>query len=176
MSEQLSLILALVGAAIALASAAFTAGQARAASKSLRQGRLNRMFSSLDFSSELAFSNPRVVYAVHGLDETISEEEVKNIIYFSVILDVFQAYWSDEFNGDFAKGGRDFRERSRYLNQVLRVPENLRRWEIIKPLCYGEFDAEFVRAIDELFQHERDKLGMPTVVERTHNAVSRADV
>lgn len=169
MNEQLGLILTLVSAGIALASAAFTWGQARAASKALRQGRLNRMFGSLDFSSQLAFSNPEIVYAVHGLDKEIPPEEVRNLIYFSVILDVYQAYWSDELNGDFAKGERDFRERSRYLNQILRVPENLRRWEIIKPLCYGDFDRDFVRAIDGLFLHERGKLGIP-MTEREGNA------
>lgn len=170
------LILASVGVVIALASAAFTAGQAWAASKALRQARLNRMFSSLDFSSQLAFSNPEVARAVHGLDRTTSDDEVRSLIYFSVLLDIFQASWSDEFNGNFAKGGRAFRKKSRYLNQILQVPENLQRWEIIKPRCYGEFDREFVRAIDMLFHHEREKRERRPEVERTHNTVGRADV
>jgi hypothetical protein len=126
-----------------------------AVTRALRQDRLNRMFGSLNFSSQLAFSNPDVAYAVHGLDKSIPHEEVRNLVYFSVLIDICHAYWSEEFDKNFAKAGKEYRERTSYINQILRVPDNLKRWETIKPLGYGGLDIEFVNAIDELLRHEQ---------------------
>jgi hypothetical protein len=153
MSEYISWL----GAAVAILSAFFSASRARSALRSLRQSRVNRLFDSFDLSSQLAFSRPEVAYAVHGIDPSISPEEIRNLVYLSVLLDGYKAYWSDQFKGRFEKGSQELQESSTYLNHLLRVPGNRKRWEILKPIGYGEMDREFVRAIDDLIRYEQLK-------------------
>jgi hypothetical protein len=91
---------------------------------------------------------------VHGLDRSIPREEVLNLVYFSVLLDAYKLFLDDRFDGDFGKAAREFKASSTYLNKLLLHPDNQHRWQILKPLGYGELDTSFVRAIDSLFEHE----------------------
>jgi hypothetical protein len=150
MSEWVSVL----SAVIALMSAGFAAGQAWSANRALKQNRLNRLFDAFNLSSQLAFSDAEVVYAVHGLSRSIPEEEVRNLVYFSVLLDAYKAFWEDKYKGKFSKASRELKANPTYLNKLLRHPDNRRRWQILRPLGYGDLDRDFVHAIDLLLDHE----------------------
>lgn len=140
--------LSVIGAVISLVAALYAA-------LALRQARLARLYSSFDLANQAALAQTDLLYEVHGLDRGISEEEARYIIYLSTLLDGYQNYWSDIFGGRFSQAARKLKRESTFLNRVLAVPANQRRWETMKTLFYGEFDREFVKAIDAIVAHEK---------------------
>jgi hypothetical protein len=146
----LSAIIAVLGAGISM-------WQARIARRSLKQAALIRLFSTFDAASEVTIGRPTLLYEVHGLDRSIPEEEASNIAYLSFLLDGFQHYYGEETSGDFAAMARRLKSESTFLNKILSVPANQVRWESIKSLYYGDFDRDYIKAIEELIEHEKAK-------------------
>lgn len=101
--------------------------------------------------------NPELLYSVHGVDKALGDHEAACIAYLSLLLDGFQQYYNAETKGRFAVMSRKLKLKSNFLNRVLAVPENQRRWEYIKGLYYGDQDKEFITAIDEIVIHEAKK-------------------
>ncbi len=151
------IIIQIVTTAIALAAAVFTWYQARLAKRSAKQTSLGRLFSTFDAASQATIANPKLLYSVHGIDKSIAPEEAVNVAYLSFLLDGFQHYYGEEFGGDFKKMEAALKEKSTFLNRVLSVEANQKRWPTLKEMYYGEFDADFVRAIESLIKYENSK-------------------
>lgn len=139
--------LSIVGAVISLVAALY-------AGRTLRQARLARLYSSFDLANQAALAETDLLYEVHGLDRSVPEQEAKYIAYLSTLLDGYQNYWSDIFSDDFSRAAEKLKEHSTLLNRVLAVPANQRRWNTMKDMFYGEFDREFMAAIDDIIAHE----------------------
>lgn len=139
--------LSVVGAVISLGAALY-------AVRTLRQARLARLFSSFDLANQAALAQTDLLYEVHGLDRSVPEQEAKYIAYLSTLLDGYQNYWSDIFSNDFSRAAEKLKEHSTFLNRVLAVPANQTRWNTMKDMFYGEFDREFMAAIDDIIAHQ----------------------
>ncbi len=150
-------IVTYLGVLIAIASAIFTFFQARAAKRSIQQAHLAKFFGSLDMASQTTIINPDILYSVHGLSKDIPIEEARNIAYLSMLLDSFQHFYGEHYENNFEKMTEDMKKQSTFLNRVLTVEENVKRWGIIKNLYYGDFDTGFIAAIDELIKYGRHK-------------------
>lgn len=147
-------IIGLVGAVVALVSAVFAYTQAWAAKRSLYQAQLLKLFGSFDVVSEITIVNPELLYSVHGLSRDVPIEEARNIAYLLMLLDSFQHYYGERDKDDFAKMVDEMKSQSTFLNRILRVEENKRRWPILKNIYYGDFDSAFVAAIESLIADE----------------------
>lgn len=143
-------IIAIIGALIAFAAAVFAYIQALAAKRSLRQAQLLKLFGSFDMASESTIANPDLLYSVHGLSRDVPIEEARNIAYLSMLLDSFQHFYYEKYNSDFTKMVEEMKSQSTFLNRLLTVEENRRRWPILKKIYYGDFDSGFVAAIEAL--------------------------
>lgn len=147
-------IIGLVGAVVALVSAVFAYTQAWAAKRSLYQAQLLKLFGSFDVVSEITIVNPELLYSVHGLSRDVPIEEARNIAYLSILLDSFQHFYYEKHDGDFTEMVKEMKRHSTFLNRILRVEENKRRWPVLKKIYYGDFDSAFVAAIESLIADE----------------------
>ena len=152
-----SIIIAFVALIISWLRANAAIKQANAASESLHRMSLRSLFTTFNQASQICVGNPNVFYAVDGLDRTVPLEEAKNIAYFGLLMDGFQQFYGQIYNENFGKMLKELKEKSAYLNNLLAIVENQKRWERIRQLYYGSFDEPFVKAIDELIQYIKDK-------------------
>lgn len=152
-------IIAVIGILIAMASAIFAYLQAKSAKHSLHQAYLLKLFSSFDSASESTIADPELLYSVHGLDRNVPIEEAKSIAYLSLLLDAFQHYYGEQYNGDFKKMTEAMKKQSTFLNRILAVPENYQRWQTLKQLYYGEFDRSFTEAVESLIATNKNENG-----------------
>ena len=72
-----------------------------------------------------------------------------------MLLDSFQHFYNEKYDGDFTKMVKEMKSHSTFLNRILTVAENKRRWDILKNIYYGDFDSGFVAAIDTLMPDEK---------------------
>jgi len=149
--------ISIISAIVAAVAAGFAWYQASLAKQSLEQTVLIRLFSTFDYANQAILNNPKLLYSVHGLDKSIPVKEAVNIAYFSFVLDGFQHFYCEKFKGDFTKMVEKLKQASTFLNRILQVPENQKRWDIMKKLYYGDFDKKFVEAIDQLIAYEHSK-------------------
>ncbi len=161
--------IAIVGAVIALAAALVASYQALVARQAVKQASLMILFSTFDVASQTTLTNPELLYSVHGLDRSIPTEEAANIAYLSLVLDGFQHYYGEELKGNFQAMEAKLKRQSTFLNRILAVPENQQRWQYLKNLYYGEFDKDFVHAIEGLIKYENSKKN--SSIKRPHNEV-----
>ncbi len=131
--------------------------QANLASESLSRLTLSCLFTTFNQASQICVDDPEIFYSVDGLDKTIPPEEAKNIAYFGLLMDGFQQFYGQMYHENFNKMLKELKTKTTYLNNLISIEENQKRWEKIKPLYYGSFDEQFVKAIDELIQHTRSK-------------------
>lgn len=131
--------------------------QANIATKSLHQASVRSLFSSFNLASQISTDKPDVLYAVDGLDKSIPAEEARNIAYFGLLMDGFQQLYGQIYQENYSQIAKDLKSRSTYLNKLLAREANQNRWEILKPLYYGNFDNSFIKAIDELIRYENER-------------------
>lgn len=131
--------------------------QANLASESLHRMSLRSLFTAFNQASQICVDNPNVFYAVDGLAKSIPLEEARNIAYFGLLIDGFQQFYGQVYDDNFSKMFKELKEKSTYLNNLLAIKENQKRWESIRQLYYGSFDESFVKAIDELTEYEKGK-------------------
>jgi hypothetical protein len=139
--------LSVAGAIISLAAALY-------AGRALRQARLARLYSSFDLANQVALAQVDLLYEVHGLDRSVPEQEARYIAYLSTLLNGYQNYWSDTLSNDFSRAAEKLKESSTFLNRVLAIPANQRRWNLMKDMFYGEVDRKFMAAVDDIIAHE----------------------
>ncbi len=123
----------------------------------MKQASLIRLFSTFDLANQASLANPKLLYAVHGLDQSIPPEEATNIAYFSLLLDGFQHFYGKLFEGSFEKMESELKKQSTFLNRILAFEANQQRFLIVKSLYYGDFDAGFVSAIESLIRFENSR-------------------
>ncbi len=135
--------------------------QADFAKRAYEQTYRIRLFDSFDTANQLTVTHPDLLIHVHGLKE-VDALEARNIAYLSILLDGYQHYYMEHFDGDFRKFATQLTkpENREFLNRVLSVPENWKRWELMKRIYYAEFDREFVAAIDAIIAFEKQNKDM----------------
>lgn len=158
----LTVVVALVAAIFALWQARAAKVQAEAAKMqadatkaAFEQTSLIRQFSTFDLASQVTIERPELLKTVHGLSDSVSIDEARSIAYLSLLLDSFQHYYGEKYGGDFGKMRADLIEESTFLNRILAVEENQGRWNMLKGIYYGQFDLNFIRAIERLIEHEQ---------------------
>ncbi len=151
MTNIISIIVNLVTIAVAV----FAFIQARAAERSLRQAQLLKLFGSFDVASQSTIANPELLYSVHGLSRDVPIEEARNIAYLSMLLDAFQHFYYETYDGDFTKMVKEMKSHSTFLNRILSVAENKNRWRTLKSIYYGDFDSGFIAAVEALMADEK---------------------
>jgi len=144
--------------AVAVIALIFSWHSTKTASEAVKQTFLLKLFSSFDEANRATINDPDLLYSVHGLDRSISEQEASRIAYLSLLIDGFQHFYGQVYNEDFPKMENELKARSTFLNKILTVKENQDRWKILKELYYGDFDRNFIRAIDAIIEHENQKL------------------
>lgn len=154
MDEWLKTTLLIVGPVVAVGSAVIAWVQARVARGALKQAQLIHLFQGFDAASQTTLQHPDLLYEVHGLDRSIPSQEARAIAYLSVLLDGFQHFYGQEYNGDYTKLVEAMREHSTFLNRILGVAANRKRWPRLKELYYGEFDRGFVDAVESIMVDE----------------------
>jgi hypothetical protein len=147
--------IALVSTLITLAATVFAWRTAKAARDSMRQQSLQKLFSTFDLASQASLAKPQLLYAVHGLDDSIPIDEATNIAYFSLLMDGFQHFYGQEFNGDFEKMERELKAKPTFLNKLLSISANQDRWQVLKKLYYGNYDLGFLGAVDGIIRFQR---------------------
>lgn len=157
MQDGMGVLINVISAFVATAAAVFTLYQAIQARKTLKQASLIKLFSTFDLASQATLANPELLYSVHGLDSSVSPEEARNIAYLSLLLDGFQHFYGEKFEGKFAQMEEELKRESTFLNRVLGVEANQERFLIVKSLYYGEFDESFIAAIESLIRHEQSR-------------------
>ena len=169
----MEVVIPALGVGVALVAALFALWQARAAKIQAEAAKIQaeatrvtlertsriRLFSSFDLASQVTIERPELLYSVHGLSHSVPLEEARNIAYFSLLLDAFQHFYGESYNGDFDKMQADLVKESTFLNRLLAVRENQERWHTLKAMYYGQFDLRFVQAIEGLIEHERNAVG-----------------
>ena len=150
-------VIGIVGAIIALVAAIIAYYQAQVARQSVQQAARLKLFSTFELANQALLSNPELLYSVHGLDKSISSTEATSIAYLSLILDGYQHYYGEQFNENFSEMTNKLKITSTFLNRILAVPENQKRWVYLKNANYDEFDKQFIKAIDELISHENSQ-------------------
>lgn len=117
---------------------------------------LNNLYTSFDIANQATIERPELLYTVHGLPKSIPIGEARNIAYLSILLDGFQDYYGSnwKFFGRFRRMEWALRRNTTFLNRILSIPENQKRWYELKKIYYGDFDADFIQAIESLIELE----------------------
>lgn len=149
--------LTVVSVAVAVIALLFSWQSNKTSASAVNQANLTKFFTSFDEASNATLENPVLLYDVHGLDRSIPETEARNIAYLSLLLDGFQHFYGELYSGDFSKMASEMRTKSTFLNSILRVPSNADRWTQVKKLYYGDFDSDFIEAIEDLMEFERGR-------------------
>jgi hypothetical protein len=71
-----------------------------------------------------------------------------------MLLDSFQHFYYEHYDGDFTMMVKEMKSHPTFLNRILTVAENKRRWDILKNIYYWDFDSGFVAAIKALMANE----------------------
>jgi hypothetical protein len=129
--------------------------QAEAAQLALKQTSLIRLFSTFDLASQVTIENPELLSSVHGLP--IDGKENLSIAYLSLLLDAFQHYYGEKYDGNFDKMRDELIVMSTFLNRILEREENQKRWDVLKKIYYGTSDSKFTNAIDEIIKFRSKK-------------------
>ncbi|GAA0496498.1 hypothetical protein Ade02nite_17060 [Paractinoplanes deccanensis] len=166
--DALTALAAVVSAVVAIAAAAFSYRNAKGAmlsaevaDRGFRRANVLGLFHGFDAAGQATLQNPRLLYDVYGLDRSVPIEEAQNIAHLSHMLDAFQSFYGDAHDGDFSRMAEEMKRQTTFLNKILSVPANEARWEAAKSLYYGEFDASFVRAVDDIIAFERERRPLP---------------
>ena len=148
----------LVTVIVAIIAVIYSRKSARAAADSLKQSHLLKLFSSFGEANRATLQNPDLLYSVHGLDESVPKEDASRIAYLSLLLDAFQHFNGQMYGMDYSQMEKHMKAHHTFLNKILAVKENQRRWEHLKKIHYGDFDKDFVTAIDNLIKHVNAQL------------------
>jgi len=108
------------------------------ANKARQEVKTQALFSGFQQANQATIENIDFLKDVHGL-KGLTENEYKNIAYLSILMDAFQ------------HEGVEHKETT-FLDNIISIPENKPRWEIMKDIYYANYDEKFVRYIDEKFE------------------------
>ena len=151
----MEIAIGIASTAIAIIAACIAAYQARIAQKAVLHAAEMKLFISFDLANQAVLANPELLYSVHGVDRTIPKEEAHSIAYLSLLLDGFEQFYGHKYRGAFVAMQSEMARRTTFLSRILAVPDNQRRWNLLKEIFYGQFDKSFVSAIDNLIRVEQ---------------------
>jgi hypothetical protein len=154
---DIAIVISVIATAIAFIALVVSWQQVRKAHQALRQASLQQLFSAFNLASQASLEDPKLLYDVHGLDRTIPIDEARKISYLSLLMDGFQYFYGEVYDGDFGKMAETMKRKSTFLNRVLAIAANQERWNTLKKLYYGDFDTSFIQAIDNLIEYENRK-------------------
>ncbi|MFI6232744.1 hypothetical protein ACIBD9_04175 [Micromonospora sp. NPDC050784] len=156
-AAALSAVVAIIAAHFALQNAKGAVRSAEIAGKGLQRQNVATLFSGFNVANEATLAHPELLYEVHGLDRSTSLDEARSIAYLSVLLDAFQGFYDDLYEGDFARMAKDMKVQSTFLNRILAVPANHDRWRVAQEIYYGDFDKSFVEAVNDIMAFEQGR-------------------
>ncbi|MBB5478545.1 hypothetical protein [Micromonospora parathelypteridis] len=157
MAAALSAAVAIVAATFALQNAKGAVRSAEIANRGLQRQNVANLFDGFNLANQATLDHPELLYEVHGLDRSVGLDEARSIAYLSVLLDAFQAFYDDLYDGDFARMATDMKARSTFLNRVLAVPANDSRWRVAQRIYYGDFDKSFIDAVNDIMAFEQGR-------------------
>ncbi|TNH30761.1 hypothetical protein FHG89_05790 [Micromonospora orduensis] len=163
-ASALSAVVALIAARFALQNAKGALRSAEIAGKGLQRQNVAHLFQGFAVANEATLEHPELLYEVHGLDRSVSLDEARSIAYLSVLLDAFQGFYDDLYDGDFARMATEMKGASTFLNKVLAVPANRDRWRVAQELYYGDFDRSFIDAVNDLLDFEQARAATESAV------------
>ena len=143
-------IISLVALGISLLAAYFAWRSVKVAREAKEQAAVQQYYSTFNIASKEMMQNPEFLYSVHGLDRGVPVKDTQYIAYLGLLMDNFQFYYDLRFKGDFKRMSEELTKRPTFLTNILAVPDNQKRWAIMKKLFYSNFDAGFVETIDSL--------------------------
>ncbi|MGC4756833.1 hypothetical protein [Micromonospora trifolii] len=156
-AATLSAVVAIIAARFALQNAKGAVRSAEIAGKGLQRQNVANLFSGFNVANEATLAHPELLYEVHGLDRSTSLDEARSIAYLSVLLDAFQGFYDDLYEGDFARMAKDMKVQSTFLNKILAVPANQDRWRLAQEIYYGDFDKFFIDAVNDIMVFEQGR-------------------
>lgn len=163
MTAKTAIVLSFISLGISIIVAILMFFSYRAARTAIRQASFQQKFTTFNIASQAMMNEPAFIYSVHGLDDSVSEQEARNIAYLGLLMDCFQCFYGWQFNGDFKKMVKTQEKVPTFLTKILEVGQNQQRWGEMKNLFYNELDAGFVKAIDSLIDWLKDnKQRMPS--------------
>lgn len=151
--QLIGIFIALTAAFIAFFQSLSAKKQTELIKHELEIAKRRKLFDSFDLASQVSISHPELLYSVHGLPVDCNEKEARSIAYLSLLLDGFQHFYREK-NDNLASLRNECLNRSNFLNRILAVEANQRRWQIIKKLYYGEMDKRFLEMIEDIIKHE----------------------
>ena len=154
---DITTVIAVVLAASGIISLVIARQQLRNANQAIRRVSLQQLFVAFNVASQASLEDPKLLYDVHGLDRTVPTEEARRIAYLSLLMDGFQYFYGEVYGGDFSKMAKTMKGESTFLNRILAIKANQKRWSTLKRLYYGDFDTSFTKAIDDLIEYENMK-------------------
>jgi hypothetical protein len=154
---NIAIVISIVATVIAFIALVVSWQQVRKAHQAIRQASLQQLFAAFNLASQASLEDPKLLYDVHGLDRTVPMEEARKIAYLSLLMDGFQHFYGEVYGGDFRKMAKTLKGKSTFLNRILAIMVNQERWNTLKKLYYGDFDASFIKAIDNLIEYENSK-------------------
>jgi hypothetical protein len=150
MSNVLSVVLAMVALVLSLFSAYVAWSGLKTARAAGRPASMQNLFTA----NQAALQFPELLIDVHGVDPRNTLREARALAYFSIVLDGFQDVHGRRHGGDFAAMTQEMVTHGDSLRRFLSVPENARRWEVVKERSYGDFEPGFIKAVDDLIAYE----------------------
>jgi len=150
--------IAIIAAIIAVAAALFSLLQAYFAKQSVEQQNLIRLFEAFEESTNRLYNSPSLLTQVHGFpQDRYSDADAQALTYLCALLDTFQLFYERKYKGDFKKMAVDLKRNSNFLSRLLANPDNHQRIEDIRRYFYGDFDADFFDAINDVIRFQNSQ-------------------
>ncbi len=141
----------MIAALVATASAIYARHQAQVAQAALAQQSELRLFEAFSECSSGLLQTPSLLNLVHGIPEaSCKDDEGKALAYLCAVLDSFQIYYHKKHGGDFSRMASELKVQSNFLSKILENPSNKPRIDLIRWHFYGNFDAPYMDAIEQV--------------------------
>jgi hypothetical protein len=123
-----------------------------------RAGRPARAAYSQNFfaANQAALQHPELLIDVHGIDPATDVREARALVYLNLLLDGFAVANGRVYRRDFAEMARVMELEGDSLRRFLAIPANVARWDLLKERAYGDFNPDFIAAVDRLIAFEAD--------------------
>ncbi len=154
----MEILIGICSVIIAGVASLFSWQSAKAADRAVEQANQLRLFELYQTVSQVIVENPRYLYEIYGLDNSVPEAEARNIAFLGLLVDGFQQFYGRMHDGNYRAMIDQVGTESTFLSTILTRSENRRRWAIIKMLYYGDEDREFVDAVDAIIALETNRV------------------
>ncbi|MGW5059399.1 hypothetical protein ACWEQ2_19095 [Streptomyces sp. NPDC004096] len=154
-------ILPLTVTTVALLISIFSSYVAWSSLKTAKAASRAAIMQNLFTANQAALQYPELLVDVHGIDPATTVREARALVYMSILLDGFQEVHGRIHRGDFASMARHMKIHGDSLRRFLALPANRARWQIVRGHSYGDFEAGFAAALDDLITFEENLRANP---------------